>query len=369
MTRPERVVHVVAAGEIGGAERMLLDLIGPGDSASGHVHSIALFTPNDALRALFRDRSIPIDDRGSVREGPLPFLASSLGSNDVRWLESILRRRRASIVHLHTFASQVLGTRSARRAGARIVRTEHSTRVYDDPTCWPFARWSLRYAEAVVFISDHVKRTALARARFLRSTVSVIHNGIDTTHFAPRPPLEAPRDDRVRFVALGRLDPRKGLDLALRAMTAVPRAELAIVGEGEARASLEDLARRLGIADRVRFQGYAADVRDAISRADVALSSAREEGLGLALLEAMAMARPVVAVPIGGILEIVQSGVTGWLSETRSAESLARAMNDAIHHPEERDRRGALARKVVTERFSVETMRRAYDAIYARTTT
>lgn len=366
------VVHVVAAGEIGGAERMLVDLASSPRAPSGRwrrAHSIALFTPSDALRALFRDAGLDVDDRGPVREGPLPYLASTLGPGDVGWLTSVLERRRATVCHLHTFASQVLGTRAARRAGARIVRTEHSTRVYDDPTCWPFSRWSLRRADAVVFISEHVRRVALGRAARLldRGDATIVHNGVDTERFAPRDEgtCGAP-GDRVRFVALGRLDRRKGLDLALEALALVPGAELDIVGDGDERAALEDCAVRLGVRERVRFRGHARDVRDAIARADVALSSAREEGLGVALLEAMAMARPVVAVPVGGIPEILRDGETGWLAPERSAPALARTMQAAIDAPEERRRRGVRARSDVVERFSVEAMRDGYEAVYGR---
>lgn len=360
------VVHVVAAGEIGGAERMLVDLARDAGDGRQRRHSIALFTPNDGLRALFRDAGIALDDRGPVREGPLPYLASALGGSDVRWLTDVLARRRARIVHLHTFASQVLGTRAARRASLRVVRTEHSTRVYDDPSCWPFSRWSLARADAVVCISEHVRAVALSRAPLLArpGLVSVIRNGVDTDRFSPRPAPEP--GERVRFVALGRLDPRKGLDLALEALAQVPRAELEIVGDGELRAHLAALASRLGVADRARLSGYASDVRDAIARADVALSSARAEGLGIALLEAMAMGRPVVAVPVGGIPEIVRDGQTGWLAEARSAGALARAMRAAIDAPEERARRGREARARVTEELSIEAMRRAYEAVYAR---
>lgn len=368
------VVHVVAAGEIGGAERMLIDLARP--SASRH-HSIALFTPNAGLRALFRDAGLDVEDRGLVGEGPLQFLTRSLGEADVRWLAEVIRRRSARIVHLHTFASQVLGTRAGRRARARILRTEHSTRVYDDPSCRPFARWSLRRVDAVVCISNHVRRVALAHAPFLAEAparLSVVYNGVDTTRFAPRPDLvkrsfdhradEAARP--VRFVALGRLDPRKGLDLAMQALAKVSHAELDIVGDGEARASLEELARRLRVVDRVRFRGHVNDVRDAVAGADAVLSSAREEGLGIALLEGMAMARPVVAVPTGGIVEVVRDGETGWLAEVRTADALARAMQSARDHAAERVRRGERAREWVKERFSVDTMRRGYEEVYAR---
>ena len=371
------VVHVVAAGEIGGAERMLVDLASSSRAASGRwkrSHSIALFTPSDALRSLFRDAGLDVDDRGPVREGPLPYLASTLGWGDVRWLTDVLDRRRATICHLHTFASQVLGTRAARRAGVRIVRTEHSTRVYDDPSCWPFSRWSLRRSDAIVFISEHVRKVALARgARVLDGTkTSIVHNGVDTDRFAP--PDDAARRparssaERVRFVALGRLDRRKGLELALDALAMVPGAELDVVGDGDERASLEEHASRLGVRDRVRFSGYERDVRDAITRADVALSSAREEGLGIALLEAMAMGRPIVAVPVGGIPEIVRDGETGWLAPERSAAALANTMRAAIDAPEERRLRGLRGRERVVERFSIDAMRDGYEAVYARLT-
>ena len=360
------VVHVVAAGEIGGAERMLVDLA---SDDSKRVHSVALFTPSDALRGLFRERALDVDDRGPVREGPLPYLRSTLGASEVRWLTSVLERRRATIVHLHTFASQVLGTRAAQRAGARVVRTEHSTRVYDDPSCWPFSRWSLRRADAVVCISEHVRDVAKSRAgRTLdASKTFVVHNGIDTSRFAP----PASRDVRaadapVRFLVLGRLDRRKGLDVALEALAGVARATLDVVGDGEERAALEAHAARLGVRDRVRFAGYAGDVRGAISASDVALSSARQEGLGVALLEAMAMACPVVASPTGGIPEIVRDGETGWLADDRSAGALARAMRAAIDAPAERRRRGDAARARVLQMFSVAAMRAGYDAVYER---
>jgi len=364
------IVHVVVAGEVGGAERMLVDLAGPG--ARGR-HSVALLTPSDRLRALFRDAGLDVDDRGPVHEGPLSYLARSLGPRDAAWVADVIKRRRATIVHLHTFASQVVGTRAALKTGARVVRTEHSTRVYDDPTCWPFSRWSLARADAVVCISEHVSRVAIAKAPWAASKVRVVSNGVDTAHFAPvasRAVSPSPADPSppLRFVSLGRLDPRKGLDLALAALARVPDAELDIVGDGDERASLTALATRLGVADRVRFVGFVDDVRPSIANADVALSSARAEGLGIALLEAMAMARAVVALPTGGVPEIVADGDTGWLAHGHGAEALARVMQDAVDRRDEVRRRGLRARASVESRFSIDAMRRGYDAVYEELT-
>jgi L-malate glycosyltransferase len=345
------VVHVVAAGEIGGAEKMLRDLV-----AGQPHHAIALFTPNDDLRRFFA--GLDVEDRGAVTEGPMSYLRSALGDRDVGWLTGVLERRRATIVHLHTFGSQVLGTRAAQRVGASIVRTEHSTRVYDDPSCWPFSRWSLARADAIVFISEHVARAAARRGHASddpRGTV--IPNGVDVAHFAPRRGARPPGP--TRFVMVGRLDPRKGVDLAIDALAEVPEAELVIVGEGSERAALEARAR----AAPVRFLGRVDDVRDAIAEADVALTSAREEGLGIALLEAMAMERPIVGVPVGGIVEVV-TPETGWIAAARSAEALAAAMREASASAAERERRGAAARARVETCFSVSRMRDGYAAIY-----
>jgi len=352
-----KIVHVVVAGEVGGAERMLVDLATEG-------HSVALITPNDRLRALLRDANVDVDDRGPSREGPVTYLRRTLGRADVAWLESILRRRNADVVHLHTFASQVLGTRAALRTGARVLRTEHSTRVYDDPSCWAFSRWSLRRANAAVCISDHVRRVALAKAPWAEPILHVVANGVDVEHFTAR---DLPASSRIRFIALGRLEPRKGIDIALRALARVPDADLSIVGEGESRSPLESLARTLAVADRVRFVGFTSDVRDEIARAHVALSSARQEGLGIALLEAMAMARPVVALPTGGVPEIVRDGETGWLAHGSDEEFLARVMREALIDRAEIARRGLRARESVVASFSISAMRAGYERIYERT--
>ena len=353
------VLHVVVAGEVGGAERMLVDLA----SDPRRAHSVALLTPSDRLRALFRDAGLTVDDRGPVTEGPLSYLGSTLGARDTVWIGRVIARRQPTIVHLHTFASQVVGTRAARGAGVRVVRTEHSSRVYDDPTCWPFSRWSLKRADAAVCISEHIRRTALAKAPWAARRTSVVPNGVDLARFDAAPPREG-EGHRLRFISLGRLDRRKGLDTALAALALVPSAELDIVGDGDERAALGDLATRLGVQGRVRFLGFMEDVRASIAAADVALSSARSEGLGIALLEAMAMNRAVVALPTGGVPEIVADGETGWLAYGHDARALARVMQDAVDRPDEVRRRGALARARVEARFSIDAMRRGYESVY-----
>jgi glycosyltransferase involved in cell wall biosynthesis len=360
-----RVLHVVVAGEVGGAERMLVDLASrPGPT--GVEHAIALRTPTETLRRLLRDAGVRVHDRGPSREGPLSFLRSTLGRSDVAWLRDVLAQERASVVHLHTFASQVVGTRAGLLAGARVLRTEHSTRVYDDPSCWPFSRWSLARVDASVAVSDHVRAVALARAPWAAGKMTVVRNGVDTARFAPATRDARDRDAPFTFVLVGRLEPRKGVDLAVEALVSVPGARLDVVGEGDERSALESRARALGVQARVRFHGHVADPRPLLAGADAALCASRSEGLGIALLEAMATGLPVVGFAVGGVPEIVDDGRTGLLCAPGDVRALAATMRSAMSARDRLRTMGADACRAVVERFSVDAMCDGYADVYAR---
>lgn len=360
-----KVVHVVVAGELGGAEHMLRDLARP-TPASSISHVVCVLSPIEALPRFFADAGVDVRDGGRVREDPLSALSRAFGRRAVDWLTSTMRSERASIVHLHTFGSQVVGTRAARDLGLPVVRTEHSTRVYDDPSCWPFSRWSLVRAQAVVAISAHVRDAALARAPSIADRIRVVPNGVDTRHFAASSP-RADLDVRpFTFVLVGRLDPRKGVDRALRALALVPDIRLDIVGDGDQRARLEAMARELAIDSRVTFHGYCDDPRPVLAEAHAALASSRKEGLGIAFLEAMSTGLPLVAVPIGGLVEIVQHGETGLLSRSDSEADLAESMAELARDRVRAARMGAAARRDVEARYSLGSMRSGYGAVYAK---
>ncbi|MEO6574195.1 MAG: glycosyltransferase family 4 protein [Polyangiaceae bacterium] len=356
-----KVAHVVVAGEIGGAERMLCDLASrPKDTKAEHV--IALMTPNEALLQLFVKAGLRVHDRGRVREDPAAFLWRSLGPLDTSWLEGVLREERADVIHLHTFGSQMIGTRAAKRVKARIVRTEHSTRVYDDPSCWPFSRWSLRRTDACIAISEHVRAVAISKASWIASKTRVIHNGVDTAHFTPR---SVTLPEAFTFVIVARLEARKGVDLAIEALREIPDAHLEVIGEGDERASLDSLVSSNGMTERVRFHGQLEDTRPIVAGCHAALSSSRKEGLGNANLEAMAMARAVVSFPVGGVPEIVADEETGFISREMTVRSLAERMRDAMGDRERTASLGEAARAFVVERCSIEAMCRAYGDVYA----
>jgi glycosyltransferase involved in cell wall biosynthesis len=358
------VVHVVVAGECGGAERFLVELASRPEATRAR-HAIALMTPSGRLAAVFRDAGLRVHDRGRVRENPLAYLWRSLGWSDVAWLAGVMRAEGATIAHLHTFQSHVVGTRAARRAGVRVLRTEHDTRYFVDPSCAAFTRWSLRRTDRAVAVSADVERFMRSRVGGLGRRLRTIRNGVDTRYFAP--PVEERAGKPIAFGILSRLEPVKQAHLVLKAIARLEGARLEVIGDGSELANLRRLAASLRIEDRVTFHGFRSDPRAFISQVDVVVSASRSESLGLALLEAQAMSRPVIAFGVGGVPEVVVDRVTGWVlgDSEHTVDALAASMGVASRDPSGTRAMGAAARRHVESEHAIERMCASYADVYA----
>ena len=361
-----RVLHVVCAGEAGGAERQLIDLVTHAP-ATRATHAIALFTPSERVADHFHRPGLRVFDRGRVRENPIAYLWRSLGPSDTAWLEAVMREWGANVVHLHTFASHVLGTRAALRAGARIVRTEHDTRYFVDPSCSPFTRWALRRSSAVVAVASHVADYVARTAPYAAERITVVRNGVDVDYFSP-PKRQATRTRGApfTFAMACRLEPGKQVDVAIEALARVPNARLVIAGDGSQRTKLARTARAWRVEDRVDFRGFLPDPRPVIADADAALSASRHESFGLSVLEAMAMGKPVVAFAVGGIRELVQHGKTGLLARSLTASELAARMQEAADRPDRMRAMGARAREWAVRECAVTAMCAGYGDVYEK---
>lgn len=360
-TRPVRVLHVVVAGDIGGAERLLIDLATRPEQ-TGATHALALFTPNPRLRALFRDAGLRIHDHGPSALHPLAYLWRSFGPVDMRWIARAIRAEQADLVHVHTYASHIPGVRAAKLCGVPVLRTEHGLHHYTDPSCALFRRWALHNTDMVVCVSDYVRRFVAKHAPAMVLRLRVARNGVDQHYFTPVP---FPPDSPFTFGITCRLEAWKQVDLVIRAMAHLPGCHLVVTGDGSQRPALEQLARTLGVAERVRFLGYLPDPRTATAQVHASVSASRDEPLGLTILEAMAMGRPVVAFASGGVPEIVQPGITGWLAPPQSENGLVAAMREASRSPAMAHTMGAQARTFIEQSCSIETMCQHYADAYA----
>jgi glycosyltransferase involved in cell wall biosynthesis len=355
-----KILHVVVAGQIGGAERFLATLTA---HAGRSEHAIALMTPNRDLAAFFRAGDTPLHSPGLCRENPLAYLWRSYGRASLAWLGHAIAAERADILHCHTYGSHVLAVRAAEHFGLPLVRTEHGVRHYRDPTCALNRHWALKHTTKIVAVSDFVRRTVAQIEPAVADRICVVHNGIDLARFEPQPPrCEGP----FTIAAIARLEPIKRLSIALRALADVPDIILEIAGDGAERGKLEQLARDLGIAARVRFHGHLADPGPVIAAADAVINCTREEALSLSALEAGAMQRPTIGFAQGGLVEAVVDGRTGWLTQDDSVAGFARILRKASADRAEAARRGIEARAWVTAGFGLAKMCEAYEAVYTR---
>jgi len=358
-SRP-KVVHVVVAGAIGGAEHLLVDLAGRPE-LSGADHCLALMTPNPRLRALFRDAGLRVRDRGPVHENPLAYLWRSYGPADLAWLGRVIEEERADMIHAHTFGSHVLAVRAGLQRKLPVLRTEHGVRHYRDPSCALFRHWALRHTDRVVAVSGFVARTVAAVAPRAREKIEVILNGIDLSRFTPMPP---PAQGPFTIAAVCRVVPFKRLHVAVEALAQTEGIRLDIAGEGCQRGRLERLVHSLRLEGRVRFLGHMSDPRPVVAAAHAVVNCTREEPLGLSVIEGAAMQRPAIAFAAGGIPEIVEDGRSGWLAREDSSDCLAAAMREAAASPERAAAFGVRARTVVESKFGIEDMCRRYAVVY-----
>lgn len=196
-----------------------------------------------------------------------------------------------------------------------------------------------------------------------RGSVRVVPNGVPI-----RSPAEPPRRSAsAEFVVggVGRLHRQKGFDVLVRAVARLPGTHLVLVGDGPERASLEHLADRLGVADRVSVTGWVETVSGWLSIVDVLAMPSRFEGLPLALLEAMLAERPVVGTDVGSIGDALRHGETGLVVPVDDELALTDALGRLREDPGLRRRLGRAGAELARDRFTVGAMARAYEEVYA----
>jgi glycosyltransferase involved in cell wall biosynthesis len=210
--------------------------------------------------------------------------------------------------------------------------------------------------------------------------VRVVRNGIDLARFTPntvhgeavRASLDAAADDVV-IVSVGALEPVKGHRLLIEAMAELhrtqPTVKLWLVGEGYLRGELEAQATQLGLQRVVSFLGWRTDVPAVLAAADFSVLASQSEGMPLAAMESMACGRPVVATRVGGLGELIESGVSGVLIAPGNLEELVSALRGLVENAEQRSMLGAAANQRAVEQFSVQAMQASYEAIYRRAIT
>jgi glycosyltransferase involved in cell wall biosynthesis len=231
-------------------------------------------------------------------------------------------------------------------------------------------RFVLRKYARVVAVSDEV-RQRLLQAGVRAEKIRMVRNGIDLRPFDGI--LAALREERTPGRALvvglvGRLAWEKGVDLFLRAaaqvLVAVPQTRFVVVGEGPDREKLERLMDELKIRESVEMLGHREEMASLYASLDVMVSSSRQEGLPMAILEGMGSGLALVATAVGEVATVVVDGRTGVLVPAENAELLAAGIVELLRDPERRKRLGDAARQLIEEEYSAARMTKDYLGVY-----
>ncbi|WP_053847460.1 glycosyltransferase [Streptomyces sp. NRRL B-24085] len=299
------------------------------------------------------------------------------------WLTREWATEPPDVVHAHFWMSGLAAVTGARATGVPVVQTYHALgtvkrRHQGAADTSPRERVEIETAVGrecsgiIATCEDEVGE--LVAMGLPRRRIHVVPCGVDPVRFAPvagaRRDPAAPR----RLLTVGRLVPRKGFDRAVRALAAVPDAELLIAGGPEpallfAEPETERLcsiARECGVADRVTLLGGVSRTRmpALMSGADLVLSVPRYEPFGIVPVEAMACGTPVVATAVGGQLDTVADGVTGVLVPPDEDHDLGATVRELLDDPDRLARYGAAGRRRVLARYTWDRVADGVTQVY-----
>jgi glycosyltransferase involved in cell wall biosynthesis len=354
-----KILHVDPETGFGGGERQV----------AGLIRHLARRGHENVLAAAASSRLAAVVPATDARLRPLSI------RNDLDVLAALRLRRLVAaesphVLHFHTSRAHAMSPWLCRYAPRAIATRRMDYAPRRGP--WTDLLYN-RSVAAVVAISDEVRRR-LVDSGVRRERISVIRSGVEPPRGLPGAAGRAAA--RARFgigeeLAIGivaALERRKGHDVLLRALASLDAKGSAwrclVCGGGSQREALAQLAADLGVASRVCFLGERPQVADVLAALDVFVMPSRREGLGVAVLEAMAMALPVVASSVGGIPEAVEPGTTGLLVPRDDPDALAAALDEIGRDRQRALRMGAAGRQRVLAEFSMEALTDRYERLY-----
>jgi len=347
-----RILHIARTLDLSGRSRMIHDLCA---GLSPHCHS--------AVVCLTGTPGFQPEDLDIIA---LDLPPDGFSFHGMMKLTRLVGERQIDIIHSHGRGATpyAAGARLIHRR-ARLIHTVHRADgdllsgrgVVREP--------ALKAMDRIVAVSQAAADAFAVLNNADEAGIAVIPNGIDVELFTPA--RNAPRTGR-RLCAIANLSADKDPETLLKALAVVrqqhPAATLRIVGDGPRRAEILTMIAEMGLDEAVDLAGFRSDIPEILAEADLFVHAAHTEGLGIAVLEAMAAGVPVVTTATGGLTEIVDDGETGLLVEPGNAENLAKAVLRLLADDTLRASCVNNAAALVRNRFSVSTMCERYWRAY-----
>jgi glycosyltransferase involved in cell wall biosynthesis len=361
-----KIMHVVSSAGFYGVESMLVTLAGE-HTRCGVTSIVAAFVDARSEHTEVLDVAQQIGLEVSAIQCRGRYDARASGE-----IHSICCRHRIDLLHTHGYKADFYGYRATSRSGLPVVSTAHNwpntlprMRVYA-----ALDRFLLRSFDGVAAVSDTVA-DRLRRAGVPKDRIKTIWNGVDVDRFERARAgvrAEAGWANRPVIGFVGRLAPEKGGAILLAAartvLEHVPEALFAFIGDGPSGPEWQRLAKRLGVEENVAFLGTRRDMPEVYSSLDVLVLPSFDEGSPIAVLEAMAAHKAVIATRVGGLPALITPGLNGVLIEPADPNALAAATLALLRNEHLRKTLGDRANLCVAHRFSAAAMAASYLEFY-----
>ncbi|MCL5958224.1 MAG: glycosyltransferase [Chloroflexi bacterium] len=364
-----KVLQIVDQLGGGGAERVVVDIATHLPSGYEPLVCVTRARGSLAYAPKLKERNVPFVPVGRR------WRYDVVGLMQLRRLVSDFR---PDIVHTHLAGSNAIGRLLRLSAHIPVLISHEHTWAYDprDRVRILANRLLSPLSDAIVAVSGADRRQLIKVEHLPPHKISVIYNGVDFSRVDNHVPSAIYRqtlgiDERTFLAAIvGKLEFQKGHDVLLESLTKVvtrlPSFKLLVLGEGSLRVELEAKTSELNLHDHVVFMGFADDVGSVLSCVDLVVMPSHFEGHPLALLEAMAAGRTVIATDVGGVPEVIRPGETGILIPPGSPDALASSILDVASAPDMAAKLGRAAAADVRARFSIQAAMAQYLALYER---
>jgi glycosyltransferase involved in cell wall biosynthesis len=371
--KPLKLLHVIGDSCFGGAGRIILRL---GQVAKAQGWQVDILTTDPIFQRAVKQNGLGLVNLDVVRREihPLWDLAG------LARLSNFLRREHYGIVHTHTSKGGFVGRLAAWLAGVPVIvhtahgfafheGSPHSARLFYST----LERIASRWCDRLVSVSEFHRHWALELGICGSSKILAIPNGIAALGSPEVSSAELRRqlgirDSDLLVLSMARLAPDKGIEYLIEAAAILLRSErrfqIVIAGDGPMRARLEELTRHLGVADWVTFLGFREDVSDLLAASDLVVLPSLREGLSIALLEAMAAGKPIIATKIGSHRELASQAEIAHLVSPADAPALCEAILQIAPDADLMSRLGTNARTLFEARYTEERMLGAYKQLY-----
>jgi N-acetyl-alpha-D-glucosaminyl L-malate synthase BshA len=292
------------------------------------------------------------------------------------------RHARLDLLHVHYALPHAISAILAREMSEgngirlKVVTTLHGTDITivgQDRSYLPITRWGIEQSDAVTAVSRYLTEVTM-REFSPRKEIVTIPNFIDPRRYSPDGASPYARtlvqDGEAAIIHVSNFRPVKRIPDVLKAFDRIRRkapARLLLIGDGPERSAAERLARELGVEELATFLGNVAAVETVLPIGKVMLLPSDSESFGLAALEAMACGVPVIGAAAGGLPEVVEHGVTGFLLPVGDAEGMAEAALELILDEEKWKLFSKAARRRAVEVFPTEEIVSRYRKLYEKT--